>query len=228
MKKQKQNITLMYLITAFDYSWFWAAIWVLFYLRYTNYAGIGLLESVMIITSVVGEIPTGAIADLLGKKKTLMLSFLFGFLGNMLMGLANSFFILASGVMVATIGGVLSSGTNEALIYDSLLTNKEESKYEKVLGNISSIKMLTLAIASIIGGFMYKMNPGLPFIALAIMKLLALIVSFWLSEPPIDSYVFSWQNYIKQTKEGIRELFKTNEFPRGRASGVSRGMSPVS
>lgn len=200
----------MYLITAFDYSWFWAAIWVLFYLRFTNYAGIGLLESVMIITSVIGEIPTGAIADLLGKKKTLMLSFLFGILGNLLMGFASSFFVLASGVMIATIGGVLSSGTNEALIYDSLLSIKKESKYEKILGNVSSIKMLTLAFSSLIGGFMYKINPGLPFTALAVMKLLAFIISFWLIEPPVDSYIFSWKNYLKQTKEGINELFKTN------------------
>ena len=199
----------MYVLTALEYSWFWAAIWVLFYLRFTNYAGIGLLESIMIVTAVVGEVPTGAIADMLGKKKTIALAFFFGIIGNAVMGFADSFVILSVGVMIATIGGTLSSGTNEAMLYDSLLSIKKESTYEKVLANISSIRMLTLAITSVIGGFMYKVNPGLPFIALAVMKLVGMLLSFKLTEPPIDTYTFSWTNYLKQTKEGMHELFKT-------------------
>jgi len=199
----------MYLITALDYSWFWAAIWVLFYLRYTNYAGIGLLESIMIITMVVGEIPTGAIADMLGKKKTLLLALAIGSIGYFILGNAPTFLILSIGLFILNIGGTLTSGTNEALIYDSLLSIKQESKYEKVLGNISSIKMLTLAITSIIGGYMYKISPGLPYTALAVTKIFALSLGFFLTEPPVDSYVFTWKNYIKQTKEGVRELFKT-------------------
>lgn len=205
----KNNIPLIYILTALDYSLFWAAVWVLFYLRFTDYAGVGLLESIMIITMVLGEIPTGAIADLLGKKYTLSLAFFFGFLGNIIMGFAGSFFILAVGVIGATIAGVLTSGTVEALIYDSLLSTKEEKKYQKILGNISSIKMISLAIASILGGFMYSIDPRLPFIMIAIVKLFALVLSFWLTEPPIDSEVFSWTNYTKQTIKGFHELFKS-------------------
>lgn len=69
-----RNIKLIYILSILYNSWFWIGIWVLYYLRYTSYAGIGLLESVMIFTSTTTEIPTGAIADLLGRKKTLTMS----------------------------------------------------------------------------------------------------------------------------------------------------------
>ena len=66
---EKRNIVLAYILGYLKQSWFWLGIWVFYYLRFTNYAGIGIIESVMILTMTVGEIPTGAIADLLGKKK---------------------------------------------------------------------------------------------------------------------------------------------------------------
>ena len=207
-KKQLQrNIFLVYILTALDYAWFWIAIWVLFYLRFTDYAGIGLLEAIMITTSVFAEVPTGAIADLLGKKKTMLVAFAVGSVGNILMGLAGDFTLLALGVLVATLGGALTSGTVEALVYDSLLSIKKEKTYEKVLGNMSSIRMATLGFVALIGGFLYSLNPGLPFIGVGLAKLVAIGVGLLLVEPPIDSETFSWSVYKNQTVQGFKQFF---------------------
>ena len=70
-----RNIYLAYFLAAMKHSWFFLGIWVFYYLQFTDYAGIGLLETIMIGTTTLGEIPTGAVADLFGKKKTLVLSF---------------------------------------------------------------------------------------------------------------------------------------------------------
>lgn len=165
----------------------------------------------MIITSVFAEIPTGAIADMLGKKYTLTVSYLFGFIGYFFMGIADSFTFLALGVVMATISSAFSSGTVEALVYDTLLTEKREQTYQKVLSNISSFKMASLAVSSIFGGILYKMNPGYPFLGLAGMIFIAIFLSLFLKEPPIDSEVFTWSNYIKQNIYGFRELFKSRQ-----------------
>ena len=207
----KRNITLVYILTALNYSWFWIAIWVLFYLRFTDYAGIGLLESVMITTSFLGEIPTGAIGDLLGKKKTLIIAFFLCAMGNLTMGFAPSFGILAMGVALTTFGGTFESGTIQAFVYDSLASIKEQEKYEKILGNLSSVRMTALGMVSIIGGYLYTISPGLPFIVLSVFQVTAGILSFFLHEPPIDSEVFSLKNYLSQTKQGFQQLFKTHE-----------------
>jgi MFS family permease len=68
--------------------------------------------------------------------------------------------------------------------------------------------MIALAISSIIGGWLYKTNPSFPFYLVSIFQILALLVSFLLKEPPIDSEVFSWENYKKQVFKGFQQLFK--------------------
>jgi len=210
-KNLKNNILIIYISTALQYSWFWIAIWVLYYLRFTDYAGIGLLESIMVLITVAGEIPTGAIADLIGKKNTLTLAFICGFLGNLIMGFAPSFLFLSIAVIITTLASVLNSGTIESLIYDSLLSNKEEKKYQKVLANVSSIKMLSFAISSIVGGVMYKISPGLPFVTVSFFQLIGVFLTFYLKEPPIDSEQFNWKNYRQQVKKGFKELFAKNK-----------------
>ncbi len=90
----KNNIKLLYWISFFNNLWFWLGTWVLYYLLFTDYTGIGMIEMAMIISIVVFEIPSGALADLLGKKKTLILGLGIIFLGDLAMGLAPNFVVL--------------------------------------------------------------------------------------------------------------------------------------
>ena len=107
---KNRNVAIAYALAYLKQSWFWLGVWIFYYLRFTDYAGIGLIESVMIITMTVGEIPTGAIADLLGKKKTLALAFLLKSSGSFLMALASGFSTVLIAVIVMSIGGTLFSG----------------------------------------------------------------------------------------------------------------------
>ncbi|NMC36324.1 MFS transporter [Candidatus Beckwithbacteria bacterium] len=186
-------------------------IWVFYYLRFTDYAGIGLIETVLILTMTIAEIPTGAIADLLGKKITLTVAFLLMAFGNIFMGLTPNFPILVISVFIAGLGGTFESGTSEALIYDSLLETKEEHTFDKVIANIKSIHLLAPAVTGIIGGFLYALNFRLPMLASGFTYGIAFIITFFLHEPSIDSEKFSWRNYILQTKQGIKQLSQTIE-----------------
>lgn len=74
INKIKRNIKIDYIyrfLSCFDIT---SAIWVL----YLGYKGmtlteIGLLESIFHITGFISEIPTGAMADLIGRKRVIVL-----------------------------------------------------------------------------------------------------------------------------------------------------------
>lgn len=51
---------------------------------------IGILEGIFHATSIITEIPSGALADLLGRKKVLMASRLFGIFSSLIMVSADS------------------------------------------------------------------------------------------------------------------------------------------
>lgn len=209
-----RNIWLAYFLAAMKHSWFWLGIWVLYYRQFTDYAGIGILETIMIVTTTAGEIPTGAIADLLGKKKTLILSFLLEFIGEFIIATALTFSHLAWSIFIMCLGGALYSGTLDALVYDSLKQDNKESLYDKIIANISSITLLAIAVFSIIGGWLFTINPRLPFFANATAYVFGLIACFWLTEPVVDTIKFTLRNYFIQTRQGFGQLF--SQFNRHR------------
>lgn len=209
MKKVNQNIPIAYLLTFSKNSWFWLGIWVFYYLRFTNYAGIGIIETVLIITMTLTEIPTGAIADIFGKRKTLFLSFLFQAAGAFWMALTPNFSGLALSVFVMGVGGTLYSGTLEALVYDTLKQDNRESTYDRIISVMSSIQLIAPAVCGVIGGFLYVISPSLPFFANAAFYFLGLVGTLFLVEPVIDTDKFTWVNYLNQTKQGIKQLTKT-------------------
>jgi MFS family permease len=210
----KRNILLSYILAFSKTTWFWLGIWIFYYLRFTNYAGIGIIETVLIITVTLAEIPTGAIADIFGKKKTLILAFFLETVGAFMMAAAPNFNVLVLSVFVMCIGAAFYSGTIDALIFDSLKEEGEEGSYVKIISNINTISLLSPAICGAIGGFMYKISPSLPFYASAFGYLIGFIASSFLIEPHIDTVKFSIKNFLKQSGQGLRELFKTGEIKR--------------
>ena len=71
-QKLQKNIGLDYIATFITNLNMQSSIWVL-YLAYCgmNLAQIGLLEGVYHATSIICEIPSGAFADLLGRKRSI-------------------------------------------------------------------------------------------------------------------------------------------------------------
>lgn len=202
-----RNIQIAYVLSSINYWWFWLGVWVFFYLQFTNYAGIGLIEAVMITTATVMEIPSGALADLLGKKRMLTLSFFLFGAGNVLMAFASSFAVLIVSVILMSLGGAFYSGTFEALVYDSLKEQEKESAYDKVISNIRTIVLVSMAATSIMGGFFYDIFPGFPFLLTGVGGLIGFVLTFFLKEPKVNTNTFSFNNFYKQTKQGLSQLF---------------------
>lgn len=182
-------------------------IWVFYYLLFTNYAGIGLIETTMIVTLTLSEVPTGAIGDLLGKKLTLFLSFLLQFAGNVFMGIAGGLGMLIVGVIIASIGGTLYSGTAEALAFDSLKQEGRTNEFDRVTAKMRSFSMIAMAVSSVLGGWLYLQSPQFPFLAFAGACLLGSIICLLIKEPKIDTEKFSLLSFINQNKQGFRQIF---------------------
>lgn len=210
----ERNVRLAYLICLFRYSWFWLGIWVFYYLRFTDYAGIGLIETSLIVAMTISEIPTGAIADLLGKKRALLIGLLLQALGIGILGIVPSLLNIMIGVFIAGVGGSFYSGTFEALIYDSLKQVNNESSYDKVIAHVGTISLISPAISSVIGGFMYILWPPLPFIASSMGYLGGVCAALFLTEPFVDSEKFTFRNTILQIRHGIDQLFKSAAMSR--------------
>lgn len=166
------------------------------------------------LTIVLAELPTGAVADMLGKKWSVFLGYIFSAVAFAFLPFNNNFlFIAFLYSFVLPIGESFLSGAKEALIYDSLKQDGLENKYAKIKLNKNLVFQTGLIISSVLSGFMYQYNFYLPFIAIAFAYYIAAALCLLFIEPSIDTEVFTLKNYLKQINFGAREIFK-NSFLR--------------
>jgi MFS family permease len=147
-----------------------------------------LCEVIYAATIVIFEIPSGILADKLGRKRLLVISAVLSLLEMVLLLYANSFMDFAIVVFMAGISGSCSSGAFNALLYDSLLISKKQNMFEKILGRINAFDFLAALIAALSGSVLAKFY-GFEFnyILSAISLVVALAFTLSLKEPPRDN-----------------------------------------
>lgn len=188
-------------------SFFWYAPWLLFLLRYVDLTQVALLQAISLFTLTVMEIPSGALTDLVGKRKALLLSFALTGAGNMAMAFSSQFWQFAWVYVVINVGLSFYSGTMQAFMYDTLLSHKSEGEYPKVLARSEAAMNTAIAIACVSGGLLYQVWIGLPFLLSGMFMWVGLVFAWLADEPEVDSEVFSWVNFYRQTKRGFGHLF---------------------
>ncbi|MBP9758437.1 MFS transporter [Candidatus Dojkabacteria bacterium] len=199
------NIKLYFIISFLNSCWFQLGNWAMFVLLYISNFELGLFEFIAFGIGFVFEIPTGAIADLLGKKKTIVLGNLFLFLGTLIftLGFMDKILFLIGNIFIIGLAFPLISGSFEALAYDTLLENGEEEKYSSIAQNITRTNIIALFICPIIGGILWKYSVFLPWALTTFSFFWGFVLSLFLVEPKVDSEKFNFNNFIKQNKIGF-------------------------
>ena len=150
----KKQINKLYLLTAVGYFLPAGSSWVaLLALRGFSVLEIGLLESIFHIVSFCFELPSGVIADVFGRKKTLVLSQVMMFLSGGLMILSDSFGTVALAIGSNALSYNLASGTREALAYDSLKKDGNEDAYNRFSSTEMMFYRITQSAATLCAGF---------------------------------------------------------------------------
>ena len=93
---------------------------------------IGLAEGVFHLVSLCCELPSGMLADLLGRKWTLAASRAMGALSALAMITARTGLGVCLAMGLCALGYNLASGTREAITYDSLLQCGQAERYLRV------------------------------------------------------------------------------------------------
>jgi len=114
---------------------------------------LGILEGIFHITSFLMETPTGAVADIFGRKTSRILGrfFIIAFILLTLYG--ETFFHFQISFVLCAIGWNLESGAGEAMVYDSLKETGEETRFMKVQGINEVVYQIALGLALLIGGW---------------------------------------------------------------------------
>ena len=205
------NISHIRLLKVFQSLYFLIPVWVSFELKYITLAQLAMIEVVISASQLILELPTGALADLLGRKATIAIGYFIGAISYMVFAFCTNFNqFLVVGIFFGLFESLIS-GSEDALLFDTLKEAGREDEFAQINNKFQITFHWGMAFATLIGGLIYKYNFHLPGILNGLAFFVAGIITLTLIEPSIDSEKFTLKNYIQQTKKGFGELFKSKK-----------------
>jgi len=202
------NVKKLYAITALTNVWFFTGSWLYFYRMYLSDRQIGVLDGLVFGVGLIAEIPSGALADLLGRKNQLKIGLALMSVGFISQGLAQSYVHILLGMLLFTIGIAFISGSDDALVYDSLDAEGLSGRWEKVIARKYQIMLLVSATGFLAGGGLYIIHFRLPYVLCGIAAFIAVLIATNLHEIEVKRDNFSLKVYAQQNADGMKYLFR--------------------
>lgn len=187
-KNTRKQIRTLYLMTTVGYFQIAAASWVaLLALRGFSLLQIGMFESIFHIVSLCFELPSGVVADVFGRRKTLIASQMTSLISSTLMIFSTGFATTALALGCSALSYNLASGTREALAYDSLKQNGDEGFYARFSSTEMMLYRITNSTATLCAGLALWLGYRRAYAIDLFFGLIALGISFRLAEVKTDA-----------------------------------------
>ena len=158
------NIWKLYIIKASKWmTLFMPVIWLFYEENDLAISDLFLIQAIYSVTIALIEIPSGYVADVLGRKNSLIVGTFFGFLGIIIYAFSFGFdgFLIAA--LCLGIGQSFTSGSDTALMYDTLVQLNRTDDFIKLEGRTISMGNFAEAMAFVIGGFLAEVSLRTPF-----------------------------------------------------------------
>ena len=207
------KINVLYVIAGF--TLFFIPIAIFYYQYYgLSYFDIGLTAGIGLLATLLCEIPTGAFADLYGRKQSIVLGLLGHAISIFIFTFFSSFvpFLIASTII--GLGGAFLSGAWEAILFDSLKYNNLEKQYMKYISKQQMVFMVVLMISSLASPYLFSLNVKYPFYIGAFFSIFLWLFTYTLYEkkPKKKNTKNLIQKHLKQMKNGFTYIKNHNKI----------------
>ncbi|MFH0906449.1 MAG: MFS transporter [archaeon] len=215
IESYRLNIWKIYIFSFLTSLHFFGAVLVPFFTDWgkISFTQIMILQSWFMFWIFALEIPTGAVADYLGRKWSIILGALATIVAVLVYTSSPNFYIFLLGEFIWAISAALFSGADEALVYDTLKEAGKENLSKKIFGIKNTIHLTGIMLASMAGGFIAsKFGLKATMTAVIIPTIFALIIGLSIKEPKITSekQIKKEKNYLKVIKDGLK-YFKNHK-----------------
>lgn len=155
LRKLESNIVKLYFIKLAKWFMLIMPIVALFYTENgLDSFDIYLLQAVYSFSVAALEVPSGYMADVIGRKKSLIIGSVLGTAGFVVYSLTHGFWGFLCAEIILGLGGSFISGSDSALLYDSLSAMRRKQKYLRIEGRISSVGNFAETAAALAGGLL--------------------------------------------------------------------------
>lgn len=190
-----------------------------------SFTQIGFLIALREIFLNIAEIPSGAIADLYGRKRSLIFSFFCYIISFIIFAHSYTFPAFTAAMFFFGIGDAFRTGTHKAMIFTWLRINnrtKEKSKvygYTRSWSKTGSAVSILIAVILLLSGFTYR-----DIFLFSIIPYVAGIINFTFYPAELDGNKSSGKgitNVLLHLKDSITVSFRDSNLRRLVIEGMS-------
>jgi MFS family permease len=145
---------------------------------------IAVLQGISAITVFIFEIPSGYVADKIGRKNSLIISVILQLLGVIILYSSHNYLMIVISHIFNGLAWAFVSGADSAFLYDSLLCLKQESEYKRVEGKARFFGEIAIIISAILGSLIVGFGIRQTILWTLIGYTILIFVTFSFTEPP--------------------------------------------
>ncbi|MCX5079933.1 MFS transporter [Streptomyces sp. NPDC001940] len=158
-------------------SLFQRGVFVLFLQQRGFSAGqVALLQTLIYLVSGLAELPTGIIADRIGRRASIVIGQVL--IAGCLLGQVSSsnYWVFLTLFMLQGVGMACVSGSDTALLYDLLVRRGATTGYVKIKSRFTMLGTVTSGVAIVLGGQLQRFSWGIVYLGSASCLILAVVV----------------------------------------------------
>lgn len=189
------------------------AVWVvLLAMRGFSLWQIGVAEAVFHIVSLLFEIPSGMLADLIGRRRSLATAGVCGIISALVIAFSTNFLSICVAMAFSSLSCSFISGSDEALLYDSLLESGREKEYINANARYTKIQSFGNVLSNFGSLLIGVMSHVGFYITDAFIHLLHTISALSLKEPAVTKNQINreehpFRNFGERFKSHVREVY---------------------
>jgi MFS family permease len=149
-------------------------IWAVFLLsRGLTLTQFGFVEATLHVGMLIAQVPTGALADALGRRRLLVAAGFFAATAELGYVYAPGFALICVAGGIHGVAFALRTGADEAYLFDSLAHDDAHALFPRMLGGLWAVFQFASAVSFMAGGLIATYSRPLAFWLTAVCALLA-------------------------------------------------------
>ncbi len=200
-------------------SYLWVPVFVAFMRsRGLDFDHIALLHALYSVVVILVEVPTGALADRIGRRHSLMLGALAMVASCLVAYHAYTFTAFALAEVLAAVSMALCSGADSAYLFDLLKRNRCAEQYPQRESTASAWHQAGSGLACAAGGFLgYFVELSFPYLATAAVSATAFAIATRMrAEPPAaksdNTATAELREYLRHMGQSVRDVAQNRQL----------------
>jgi MFS family permease len=213
-----RDLRLFYLFRFLATSYLWVPIFVAFmHARGLGFDEIALLHAIYSVVVIVVEAPTGALADRIGRRQSMMIGALAMTASCVVAYGAHDFATFAAAEVLAAVSMALCSGADSAYLFDLLKQQGRGHEYPRREGTASAWHQAGSGLACAAGGLLGAIDLSLPYLVTAVVSATAFVITLFMrAEQPAPersrAAAEELGQYLRHMRQSVRDVLTSRRL----------------